>query len=72
MTGRLLSDWGADVVRVEHVVRKTQMEQRRAANSRIMNHVAQNINRNKRSIELNLSTDIVDSLILLIRRKRNQ
>jgi crotonobetainyl-CoA:carnitine CoA-transferase CaiB-like acyl-CoA transferase len=22
MTGRLLSDWGADVVRVEHVVRK--------------------------------------------------
>jgi crotonobetainyl-CoA:carnitine CoA-transferase CaiB-like acyl-CoA transferase len=63
MTGRLLSDWGADVVRVEHVVRKTQMEQRRAANSRIMNHVAQNINRNKRSIELNLSTDIGREII---------
>ena len=65
MAARLLADWGADVICVEHTTRKAQKEQRRADpqldGRRIIvsdiDYAALNHSRNKRSITLNLSTD---------------
>lgn len=67
MAGRLLADWGADVICVEHTVRREQAEQKRdifqsASGSRSIaskiDYGAQNHQRNKRSIAVNLSSTI--------------
>jgi crotonobetainyl-CoA:carnitine CoA-transferase CaiB-like acyl-CoA transferase len=58
MTGRFLADWGADVVHIDHTIRKAQMQRMRAAQPRNnMNYWAQSTGRNKRGIALNLSSD---------------
>ena len=64
MAGRLLADWGADVICVEHTTRKAQKEQRRSNpqmdGRRIIvsdiDYAALNHNRNKRGMTLNLAT----------------
>jgi crotonobetainyl-CoA:carnitine CoA-transferase CaiB-like acyl-CoA transferase len=65
MAGRLLADWGADVIRVDHTIRRTQMAQKRAIQQNTdrrtivsnVNYAEENHNCNKRSITLNLSMD---------------
>jgi crotonobetainyl-CoA:carnitine CoA-transferase CaiB-like acyl-CoA transferase len=66
MAGRLLADWGADVICVEHTARKEQAEQKgdifqTASGTRSIasdiDYGAQNHQRNKRSIAVNLSSD---------------
>ncbi len=65
MAARLLTDWGADVIAVEHITRKQQMSASsyalREGKRRIASNIdyrEQNHNRNKRSITLNLSHEI--------------
>ena len=63
MGGRFLADWGADVICVEHTIRRAQVAQRQAnpqmggvrAIMSDIDYSAQNINRNKRNMTLNLS-----------------
>jgi crotonobetainyl-CoA:carnitine CoA-transferase CaiB-like acyl-CoA transferase len=63
MASRFLADWGADVICVEYTARRAQVAQRRAApqmtgRRSIVSDIdfnAQNLNRNKRSMTLNLS-----------------
>jgi CoA:oxalate CoA-transferase len=65
MASRFLADWGADVICVEYTARRAQVAQRRAApqmtgRRSIVSDIdfnAQNLNRNKRSMTLNLSMD---------------
>ncbi|MFC1533701.1 CaiB/BaiF CoA transferase family protein [Thermodesulfobacteriota bacterium] len=68
MSARLLADLGADVIVVEHTARKARMAQMRAAapggrhlGKRVIisdiPYEAQNNNRNKRNITLNLASD---------------
>ena len=65
MAGRLLADWGAEVICVEHTTRKAQVAQRRAnpllwgRRSIVadIDYIPQNLNRNKRGITLNLGHD---------------
>jgi len=58
MTGRLLADWGADVIHIDHTIRKAQMQRMRANQPRAnMNYWAQSTGRNKRGMALNLSTE---------------
>ncbi len=71
MAGRLLADWGADVICVEHTIRRAQMLERRATPSRggrrgivsDVDYAVQNHQRNKRSITLNLSLDTSQEII---------
>ncbi|MFC1920530.1 CaiB/BaiF CoA transferase family protein [Chloroflexota bacterium] len=64
MGGRLLADWGADVICIEHIVNPGTVSRRHIsqfANRRVIasdiNYNAQNTGRNKRSISLDLSKD---------------
>jgi crotonobetainyl-CoA:carnitine CoA-transferase CaiB-like acyl-CoA transferase len=65
MASRFLADWGADVICVEYTARRAQLAQRRAnpqmtGRRAIVSDIdfnSQNMNRNKRSLTLNLSTD---------------
>ncbi|MFC1901092.1 CaiB/BaiF CoA transferase family protein [Chloroflexota bacterium] len=64
MGGRLLADWGADVICIEHIVRQGMVSRRHISqfpNRRVIasdiNYNAQNTGRNKRSIALDLSKD---------------
>lgn len=58
MTGRFLADWGADVIHIDHTIRKAQMQRMRAAQPRVnMNYWAQSTGRNKRGIALNISSE---------------
>jgi crotonobetainyl-CoA:carnitine CoA-transferase CaiB-like acyl-CoA transferase len=64
MAGRLLADWGADVICIEHIARPGMMGRRHIsqfASRRVIasdiNYNAQNTSRNKRSITLDLSKD---------------
>ena len=57
MAGRLLADWGADVIHIEHPVRGAVRRSRTAAaGDRIImsdiDYRAENINRNKRGVDL--------------------
>jgi crotonobetainyl-CoA:carnitine CoA-transferase CaiB-like acyl-CoA transferase len=78
MAGRLLADWGADVICVEHTVRKQQAAKKpdvfqqakggRAIASDI-DYGAQNHQRNKRSIAVNLSSDSGQQIIYKLLEK---
>ncbi|MFC1819848.1 CaiB/BaiF CoA transferase family protein [Thermodesulfobacteriota bacterium] len=62
MAGKFLADWGADVICVEHTTRKAQSKQKQANRgsrglTADVDYSAQNINRNKRGITLNLATE---------------
>ncbi len=66
MAGRIMADWGADVICVDHTVRKAQAQQRQSAGlgmfgqrtiSSNINYIAMINNRNKRCIAVNLSLD---------------
>jgi crotonobetainyl-CoA:carnitine CoA-transferase CaiB-like acyl-CoA transferase len=66
MAGRMMADWGADVIIVEHTVRKAQAQQRQSAGLGMFGQrtIASNINyinminnRNKRCVAVNLSLD---------------
>ena len=70
MAGRLLADWGADVICIEHIARQGQTGRRnisRSANKRFIasdiNYGAQNTSRNKRSVNLDLSSDAGQAII---------
>lgn len=64
MAGRLLADWGVEVIHVDHVTRRA-IEARREATEKKTNRVAwpggdlmtQNVNRNKRAIMVDLSKE---------------
>jgi crotonobetainyl-CoA:carnitine CoA-transferase CaiB-like acyl-CoA transferase len=76
MAGRLLADWGADVIHIDHVTRKA-IETRREAAERKTNRVAwpggdymtQNTGRNKRAIMLDLSKERGHDVILRLLEK---
>jgi crotonobetainyl-CoA:carnitine CoA-transferase CaiB-like acyl-CoA transferase len=76
MAGRLLADWGADVIHIDHVTRKA-IEARRQAAERKTNSVifpgrdplAQNIGRNKRAVMLDLSRERGHEVILRLLEK---
>jgi crotonobetainyl-CoA:carnitine CoA-transferase CaiB-like acyl-CoA transferase len=61
MAGRFLADWGADVIHVDHVIRKAWMKQMQA--NQQMNFL-QDRNRNKRAIMLDLSKERGHEVIL--------
>ncbi len=76
MAGRLLASWGADVIKVEHTMRVAQTAQRRASELRgtwttlaNVDYGAQNNDRNKRSITLNLSMDSGREIIYKLLQK---
>ena len=56
MVGRLLTDWGADVIHIDSVVR-TGMGQSERQIQAGFNYLAQNTGCNKRSMSLDLSND---------------
>lgn len=64
MAGRLLADWGADVIHIEHPVRgdiaRSQRTHKTVSSWTIasnIDYVSQNFNRNKRSMTLDLSQE---------------
>ena len=64
MAGRLLADWGADVIHIEHPVRgdiaRSQRTRKTASSWTITSNIdyaSQNFNRNKRSMTLDLSQE---------------
>jgi len=62
MTGRLLADWGADVIKIEHPIRGdiARSESPKRLGKAIMsdiNYRLENFNRNKRGITLDLSQE---------------
>ena len=64
MAGRLLADWGADVISVEHTIRAKQTAQGRIKHTVGRRHIQsdidyldQDLNRNKRNMTLNLSLE---------------
>ncbi len=64
MAGRLLTDWGADVIHIEHPERGDILRASRAAGLRVgktiisdINFEAETFNRNKRSVTLDLSRE---------------
>ncbi len=64
MAGRLLADWGADVIHVEHPIRgdiARRSTRRTVVDERIMmsdiDYAAENFNRNKRGMTLDLSQE---------------
>ncbi len=76
MAGRLLADWGADVVCVEYTVRKDQarpdiFQQARGgrAIASDIDYGAQNHQRNKRSIAVNLSSESGQQIIYKLLEK---
>jgi CoA:oxalate CoA-transferase len=61
MAGRFLADWGADVIHVDHVIRKAWMKQMQTTQQ--MNFL-QDRNRNKRAIMLDLSKELGHEIML--------
>ena len=63
MCARLLADWGADVIYIEHPIRGDMLRSHRTAPGRQLgitsdiNHNAENYSRNKRGMTLNLSQE---------------
>jgi crotonobetainyl-CoA:carnitine CoA-transferase CaiB-like acyl-CoA transferase len=66
MAGRFLADWGADVIHVDHIIRKAWMKQMQS--NQQMNFL-QDRNRNKRAIMLDLSKERGHEIILKLLEK---
>ena len=62
MAGRFLADWGADVIHIDHLIRKTQLDQMRAGQQLL--YFLQDRNRNKRAIMLDLGKETGHEIIL--------
>ena len=76
MAGRLLADWGVDVIHIDHVTRKAIEARREAAEKKAhtvitpgLNPLEQNAGRNKRAIMLDLSKERGHEVILKLLSK---
>lgn len=67
MAGRFLADWGADVIHIDHLIRKTQLERMRVGAP--MLYFLQDRNRNKRAIMLDLAKESGHEIILKLLEK---